>query len=186
DKGSEVKTPLADDYGEYVAADLRTMLSGSEAYAAFLYRERLAPIERAKLDNVLKTPDYTPPFAADKAKALKLAQILAAEYYLVGEIDDLQVDRANHVAEITLKADLYDAKTGKLVKTFLVTGKTPDSTTTSEEDELRDLAKGSAVTKLAAEVAAVSPEESKPAQPSKPGETAEPPAPPPAGEKPTQ
>jgi len=182
DKGSEVKTPLADNYGEYVAADLRTMLSGSETYAAFLYRERLAPIERAKVDNVLKTPDYTPPFAQDKAKALKLAHILAADYFLVGEIDDLQVDRANHVAEITLKADLYDAKTGKLVKTFLVTGKTPGSTTTGEEDELRDLAKGAAVTKLVAEFGPPKVEETapaKPAEPSKPAETTQPAAPPP-------
>ena len=159
----------------FVASDLRTMLAGNERYAAFLFRDRLAPIERAKVDNVLKADDMKAPYAGeqDRPKTLKLAQILATEYFLVGEIDDFQVDPVKKIAEMTLKADLYDAKTGKLVKTFLVTGRTPESTTTSEQDELRDLAKGAAVTKLIAEFGAPSAAQEKPA-PANPPEPATP------------
>ncbi|MCX8053894.1 MAG: hypothetical protein N3B12_08805, partial [Armatimonadetes bacterium] len=157
----------------YIASDLRTMLANNERYRPFLYRDKLAPIERAKVDNVLKTPDTAPPFAEDKAKTLKLAQILATDFFLVGEIDDLQVDRTNRVAQITLRAELYDGKTGKLVKAFLVTGRTPDSVKTGEEDELRDLAKGVAVTKLIAEFTAPGSEEAG-SVPDKSSESAKP------------
>lgn len=177
---------LPEGFGEAVASDVRTMLANSDRYAAFLYRSRLAPIQRAKEDNVIKTSDMEPPFAEDRAKTFKLAQLLAAEYYLVGEIDDYQIDRANRVAEITLKADLYDGKTGKLIKTFLVTGRTPESAT-GDEDELRDIAKGFAVTKLVAEILASQPgSETKPAvgpseapkeEPKTPVSTSETPAP---------
>ncbi len=142
---------LPEGFGEAVASDVRTMLANSDFYMPFLYRSMLAPIQRAKEDNVLKSSDMEPPFAEDRAKTLKLAQLLAADYYLVGEIDDYQIDRTNRVAEITLKADLYDAKTTKLIRTLLVTGRTLESTS-GDEDELRDIAKGVAVTKLVAEL----------------------------------
>jgi hypothetical protein len=173
---------LPEGFGEAVASDVQTMLANSDRYSPFLYRSRLAPIQRAKEDNVLKTSDMEPPFAEDRTKTLKLAQLLAAEYYLVGEIDDYQIDRTNRVAEITLKADLYDGKTGKLIKTFLVTGRTPESAT-GDEDELRDIAKGVAVTKLVAEILASQPGvETKPAAgpseaPKAPVATSETPAP---------
>jgi len=147
-------TNLPESFGEYVASDIRSMLASNPRYAVFLYRDKLAPIQRAKADNTLKAPDCTGPFAEDKAKALRLAQLLASELYLVGAIDEYRVDPAAKVAEITLSADLYDAKTGKLIKTLLVKASTPESTNTSHEDELRDLAKGAAVTKLVAELTA--------------------------------
>jgi hypothetical protein len=185
DQGAASKVP--EGFGEFIASDARTMLAGDDRYLAFMYRDRLAPIERAKADNVLKTDDMKAPFAGDldKSKTLKLAQILAADLFLVGEIDDFQVDRTNKVAEMTLKADLYDGKTGKLMKTFLVTGRTPESMATGEEDELRDVAKGAAVTKLIAEITAPPAEEAKPAPaeasaPAKPAEAPAPAAPPPS------
>lgn len=156
-------TNLPESFGEYVASDVRSMLASNPRYAVFLYRDKLAPIQRAKVDNTLKAPDCTGPFAEDKAKTLRLAQLLAAELYLVGTIDEYRVDPAAKVAEITLSADLYDAKTGKLLKTLLVKASTPESTNTSHEDELRDLAKGAAVTKLVAELTAEPGETTAPA-----------------------
>ncbi|MDH7600589.1 MAG: hypothetical protein QHI38_00400 [Armatimonadota bacterium] len=178
---------LPEGFGEAVAADVRTMLTNSDFYLPFLYRSRLAPIQRAKEDNVLKTADIEPPFAEDRTKTLKLAQLLAADYYLVGEIDNYQIDRTKRVAEITLKADLYNARTGKLIKTLLVSGRTPESAA-GDEDELRDIAKGTAVTKLVAELltslpkeaeakpAPVKTEEAKPSS-AEPGKVTEPASP---------
>ena len=143
---------VPETYGEFVASDIRSMLAGNPHYAVFLYKDKLSPIRRAKDDNTLKNPDVVPPFSDDKSKSLKLAQLLATEYFLVGAIDDCQIDSAKKVAQITLRADLFDAKTGKIVKSFLVTGNTPESAKTSEQDELRDIAKGAAVTKLIAEL----------------------------------
>jgi len=142
-------------FGEYVASDLRTMLGSGSDYAVYLYRDRLSPIVRAwKNDNTLKTTDVAPPFAEDREKALKLAKILASDYFLIGTIDDCSVDSKSKTAVLTLSAELVDAKTGRLIKTLLVTGRSPESAKTSFEDELRDIAKGDAVTKLMAEIVA--------------------------------
>jgi len=145
-------TNLPEGFGEYIASDVRSMLAGNPQYAPCLYRDRLSPVRRALEDNTLKAPDAAPPYAEDKAKSLTLARLLASELYLVGAIDDYQVDAAKKVAQMTLRGDLYDAKTGKLVKTLLVTGETSGSAKASDEDELRDLAKGAVVTKLVAEL----------------------------------
>ncbi len=161
-------TSIPEEFGEAVASDVRSMLASSPRFAAYLYRDRLAPIRRAYEDSTLKAPDIVGPFAEDKTKALKLAQMLAAELYLVGTIDDYQVDVTKKVAQMTLRGDLYNAKSGKLLKTLLVTAQTPDSVANADEQELRDMAKGAVVTKLVAEL------------------TAEPQAEPAAQEKPTE
>jgi hypothetical protein len=176
DQGSVSKIP--EGFGRYIASDVRTMLGGSENYIPFLYKDRLAPILRAKEDNVLKTADMAPPFAEDKVKTLKLAQILATDLYVVGRIEDFQFDRASKVAEMTLTAELYDGRTGKFVKGSTVMGRTPETVTTSDEDELRDLAKGAAVTKLIAELTKPLEPEAKPdAGAPPPAATSGPPAP---------
>ena len=174
DQGAASTIP--EGFGEFIASDVRSMLAGRSGYMAFLFKENLSPIKRFYGDVAPKKSEAGPPFAEDRAKALKLAQMLATDLFLVGAIDDFQVDRANKVAEMTLKADLYDGKTGKLVKTFLVTGRTPEPASTGEEDELRDLAKGAAVTKLIAEMTAPPPVAEKPA-PAPASDKSAPPAP---------
>jgi len=164
DQDSSIKMPSA--FGEDLASSLRTMLVGNRAYTVYIYHEKLAPIRRAKDDNAIKPTDATSPFAEDAAKSLKLAQLLASDYYMVGSVDDCQVDAKTKVAQMTLRADLYDAKSGKLIKTFLITGRTPDSVKASGDDELRSLAAGDAVAKLKLELmTADSDSEEKPAAP---------------------
>lgn len=151
DQASANKVPEA--FGQFVATDLKSFLADSSTkYTAYLYTDRLSPIKRAKDENFLKNPDVVAPFAEDSGKALKLAQLLATDFYLVGEIEDFQFDQAKGTAEMVLQASLYNAKNGKLVKTFVVSGKTSDSNAGKDADELRDLAKGAAVTRLVAEL----------------------------------
>lgn len=150
DQDGAAKIPGA--FGEFVASDLRTVLAEKSDYAVYLFKDRLPPIRRAKEDSTIKTADLEPPYAGDKSKALKLAQLLAADFFVIGEIDDYQMDRTQKAAEITLRADLYNARSGKLVKTFLVAGRTANASGNGDEDELRDMAKGDAVTKLMAQM----------------------------------
>jgi hypothetical protein len=69
-------------------------------------------------------------------------------------VDDFQVDTAKKQALITISAELHDAHTGRLIKTLSVTGRTPENVKSAEAEELRDLAKGDAITKLSAELLA--------------------------------
>lgn len=153
EQGEVSKVPT--DFGTYVASDLRTMLSSSEKFSVLLYRPRLSPIARATGDSSLRPDDAAPPFASDnRPKTSKLAQLLASDYYVIGSVDDFQIDAAKKVAIVTLSAELVESRTGKLLKTLVVTGRTPDNSKAVEEEELRDLAKGDAVNKLCAEILA--------------------------------
>lgn len=168
DQDASVKLPTA--YGEDVATSLRDVLIGNRAYTVFVYRDKLSPVKRAKDDNVIKDKDAMSPFAEDASKSLKLAQLLATDFYLVGSVDDCQVNTVTKIAQMTLRADLYDGKTGKLVKTFLITGRTPETAKAVNEDDLRALAAGDAVAKLKLELIAAEedPEDAAAASNSKP------------------
>ncbi len=52
------------------------------------------------------------------------------------------------MAEVTLSAELVETKTGKLIKTLMVTGTPPQSSKPVDMDDARALAAGDAVTKL--------------------------------------
>lgn len=139
---------VPENYGSEVAAYLRTMLAGNPKYSVFLFSDKLSPIRRGKEDTSLKTPDYTTPFSEDKSKALKLAQLCAANFYLVGSIDAFEYNPSTKVAQLTLSGELVDAKTGKSLGTYVVTGKADESSKASSEDEYRAVAAGKAVEAL--------------------------------------
>jgi len=155
DQAAESKSP--DGFGSDVAAGLRAMLGQAEDYTVFLYTERLAPIRRAREDSSLKAKDeWTPPFADASAegrtKTLKLAQILGTDLFLVGSVEDYTVDMRTKTAQMTISAELFNGRTGKLVKTYLITGRSPETAKAGEEEELRALAAGDAVAKLKSEL----------------------------------
>ncbi len=141
-------TAVSEGFGEEIASYLKSVLSGSDGYMAVLYQERLAPIRRAKEDTTLKSQDTTGPFAEDKEKCLKLARLLATDVYLVGSIEDYQFDVTKKVAQITLAAEMYDGKSGKLLGQYLVTGSADESSKASLEEEYRAVAAGKAVDAL--------------------------------------
>lgn len=166
DQDASVKLP--DSFGQDVAIALKGQLTGS-TYSVYMFDNKLAPIVRAKDENDIKDDDIKSPFADDNAKPLKLARIVASDMYLVGSIDDCSVDASAKKAQMTLRADLYDCNSGKLVKTFLVSGKAPESVKTADSDELRSLAANDAIAKLKLEmVNAGSLDNDEPAKDSKP------------------
>lgn len=150
DQTEVTRVPIS--FGEYIAVDLRNIIAESNRYSVVLFRDKLAPIARARSENSLRPEDVVPPFGEDKAKAVKLTQILAGDLLIIGTVDDYQLDRAARMAMITLSAQLIDAKSGRVLKVLTVTGRTPESVQSGEEEELRDLAKGDAVNKLGAEI----------------------------------
>ena len=150
DQGEAAETP--EEYGGEVAAYLRTMLAGNSEYAVFLYSDRLPPIRRGRDDNSLKTSDIKPPFTGGdeeaRARSLKLARTLAADFYLVGAVDGYEFDPAGKTAEVTLTAELVDGKTGKIKGRFVVTGMADETCKATDEDEYRAVAAGKAVEAL--------------------------------------
>lgn len=161
-------TTVPEGFGENVASYLRGMLAESNQYMAFLFRDRLAPIQRAKDDTTLKTQDLTAPFAEDKEKALKLAQILACDVYLVGAIEDYQFDPAKKAATLTLSAEMYDGKSGRLLGQYLVTGSADESSKAGTEDEYMAVAAGKAVDALKERILPQQQPEAAPADTAKP------------------
>lgn len=149
---------LPEAFGQDVAASVKSLISDNSIYSAFLYTDRLPPIKR----EALPEEDIRAPFCEDPKKTSKLASLLATDFYLVGEVQEVLVDQVKKVSQVTLSANLYMMKNGesKLVKTFLVSGKSPNNTKASEIEELRALAAGDAVSKLVADL-------TKPSEPEK-------------------
>lgn len=139
---------LPEGFGEEVASYLRNTMAGSDKYMVVVFRDKLAPIQRAKDDTTLKTSDWTPPFSEDKDKSLKLAGILAADWFLVGSIEGFQFDAAKKAAQMTLSATMYDGKSGKLVAQYLVTGNVDETAKAGDESEYRAVAAGKAIEAL--------------------------------------
>jgi hypothetical protein len=102
---------------------------------------------------------------------------------VIGSVDDFQIDTTKKVAMVTVSAELIDSRSGRLLKTLVVTGRTPDNSKAVEEEELRDLAKGDAVNKLAAELLAPKKLAEEEAAPDEASKTAAPEAAKPEAEK---
>jgi len=144
--------------GLELASALRTMLNGNKRFSPILYREKLSPIKRAREDGTLKPNKDVAPFTEDQSKPLELARLLAADYFVVGAIEDVKIDAAKKTAQMTLSMDLVDANSGKLVKTMLINGSTPENANSASQEDAIALAAGDAITKLKAQLL----EETKP------------------------
>lgn len=143
---------VPEGFGDDMASALRSLLVDNDQYWVYYYSDRLAPVKRAKDENELKPHELTAPFADNNEKCLKLAKLLAADYVLSGSVEDYRIDSAHKSAQVTVSVNIINAKTGKVVKTMLVTGRTPEGTSASEEDDARALAAGDAVAKLKAQL----------------------------------
>ncbi len=145
DQSPSAKMP--DGFGVQLAAALRDQLSDSAYFAAYVFSDRMAPIQRGLVDSTLKPQTIGPPYSEDKSKSLKLAQLLGSEVFVVGAVEDFTDDTNAKTAQMTVSAELFSVKTGKLLKTFLVTG----HAASADADDRMALAAGDAVVKLKSE-----------------------------------
>lgn len=135
---------------------IQSGLGGSRMYRALAFSERTPSVQRAVIETSLKKDDLQGPFGTEKDQidnALKIGQQMAADFILVGSIDDVKVDTAKKRAEITLTAMTVNVENGETVKTVAVMGETPANTTSSSEKDLTAMAAGDAVSKMVKELA---------------------------------
>jgi curli biogenesis system outer membrane secretion channel CsgG len=143
---------VPEGFGDDLATALRSLLADNDQYWIYYYSDRLSPVKRAKEDNELKPLETTGPFTDNIEKCLKLARLLAADYLLSGSVEDYRIDDLHKSAQVTISVNVVSTKTSKVIKTMLVTGRTPEGTSPGEEDEARALAAGDAVAKLKAQL----------------------------------
>ena len=148
DADSSVQLP--DGFGKEIAGYLRTMISDSREYSTLIYRDELAPIRRAKDESTLKDQDLKAPFAGDNAKSGKLAQIISADYYVVGSVEGYSFDSKAKVATMTISAEMWsiNGRSPKLIGNYMATGKADSSCNASSDDEFRSVAAGKAIEAL--------------------------------------
>lgn len=168
DKDAESAAGVPDDFGQGIAEYLRTTLTVSKGYSVFLFDQRLTPIRRAREDNVIKEQDVNGPFFAEKAKADKLAELLAIDCYVIGSVESYTYDKDKKSADVMLKADLVNAKTGKIIQEFMVGGSAAQGAQPMDEQELQSIAAGKAVEALTQKILETSPADAKVAPKSAP------------------
>ncbi|HOK55366.1 MAG TPA: hypothetical protein PLU88_09805 [Armatimonadota bacterium] len=134
-----------------LASKIQSNLSATGVYRAIAFSEQLPPIKRAVKELVLRPNDLKGPFGTEEeqiASAIKVAREMAADYVLVGSIDDVTVDTENNKAEVTLTAVLANGSTGEAAQSVAVTGAASANTDQTTEDELITLAAQDAVAKM--------------------------------------
>lgn len=163
DRDVESAVGVTEDFGQGIAEYLRTSLAPSKGYSTLLFDKRLAPVMRALGDNVVKNTEVTGPFFTDKAKADKLAGLVATDLYVIGSVESYTYDKDKKTAEIMLKADLVIAKSGKVSQEFMVGGSAAQGAQPLDEEELQSIAAGKAVEALAQKILETSAADAKPA-----------------------
>lgn len=125
DVGPDVR--VAETFGNDVSLALRPAMVGNGKYALFLFSDRMAPMRRAKDDGTLTKNEIDGPYADDKEKTDKLVDILAADVYFVGSVDEAVIDAENKKASATVSGHLVDMKLGKIVSAVGVVAEVPES-----------------------------------------------------------
>lgn len=148
DKDPEIANKLPETFGKDVSDSLRSLMIGNNQYSVYLYSDRLAPVQRARTDNIIKANDITGPFFMDKTKASKLADLLSTDYYIVGSVENYDYNKDKKSVELMLRMDMVSCTTGKVVQEYMVGGKADESSKATSEDELRAIAAGKAVEAL--------------------------------------
>lgn len=142
-------------FSEDLLDSIQTAISTSGMLRAMAFSEKLPSVQRSVRELALRPDDVKGPFGTDKdqiASALKIGREIAADFVLIGTIDEIKADATGKKAEITLTAVLADVRTGESVKTVAVTGQTPDNTTSTIEADLIAQAAGNAVAMMTREV----------------------------------
>lgn len=145
-----------DTLGADIASSLTSSLDGPGGYKVFAMSDKMPSIKRALREGAVKKDDVQGPFGLEKEHiqtALKIAREAAADYALVGSVDDLKSDAKAKTGDMTVSACLIDVKTGQSVRTEVVTGKVPAGSKAITESDLVAQAGGDATAKLVADMA---------------------------------
>ena len=142
-----------DTLGTDLAAAVKTSLEATGKFYVIGFSERLPSIQRAMTEGAVSKKDAEGPFSGDKALIARVGKAMGADAALAGSIQQVNIDAANGVAEISASIQLVDAKSGEVLNTIVIQGKNPTKPEGAGEAELVSLAAGDVAGKIAAEVA---------------------------------
>ncbi len=111
--------------GAQVQNAVKIRLNTIGRYKANSFAPNLPQIQRAVQDSRvagLTEADVVPPYDTS-LKGRKLAQQLATDGYLLGEVDSVSVNPQTRTVSVVIDATLYSTLTGRVVKTFAATGR---------------------------------------------------------------
>ena len=115
----------ADIVGARVENAIKIRLNSIGRYKANSFAPNLPQIQRAVQDSGiagLTENDVTPPYDT-AAKGLKLANQLATDGYLIGNIDSISINSQTRTVSVVVDATLYSSLTGRAVKVLGATGR---------------------------------------------------------------
>ncbi|MEI6914982.1 MAG: hypothetical protein WCL39_07615 [Armatimonadota bacterium] len=117
--------------GLLVATTVKDGLLRSTLYEGIAFSDRHPAIKRAKyVDTSLKDNELKGPFGIEPEevqKCVKIANVMETPKLLVGTVQDLQIDREKHQASVTITAEIVDTISGRIDKTLVATGRSPDT-----------------------------------------------------------
>lgn len=149
----DVTSPKAPaELGANMADSIKTAISAVPGYLAIPFSERLPSIRRSRDEGLLRGSDLASPFAGEKSAAGRIAKNVGTDLYLVGSIEDFEVDPSTKQVSATVSVQLTDSVTGDILKSVVVTGKSPEGKTEATQSELTALAAGHAVAKVVSEL----------------------------------
>ena len=143
----------SDTLGTDLAAAVKASLEATGKFYVIGFSQRLPSIQRAMSERAISEKDAEGPFSEDKALIARVGKAMGAEAALAGSIQQINIDAANGVAEISANIQLVDTQSGEALNTIAVQGKNPTKPEGAAETELVSLAAGDVAGKIAAEVA---------------------------------
>lgn len=115
----------ADIVGARVENAIKTRLNTIGRYKANSFAPNLPQIQRAVQDSGvagLTETDVAPPYDT-AAKGLKLADQLATDGFLIGDVDSISVNPQTRTVSVVIDATLYSTQTGRAIKVLGATGR---------------------------------------------------------------
>ena len=115
----------ADIVGARVENAIKTRLNTIGRYKANSFAPNLPQIQRAVQDSGvagLTETDVAPPYDT-AAKGLKLADQLATDGFLIGDVDSISVNPQTRTVSVVVDATLYSTQTGRAIKVLGATGR---------------------------------------------------------------
>lgn len=132
------------ELGPQLAEWLKSSLGIADGYMATAYSERLPSVARMIQEGALRKSDISGSFAVAGSAASRIAKEVEADLYLIGTVDQYNLDSKAKRAEISITAQICSAASGKVINAVSVTGKSPVGAESASDRELISLAAGNA------------------------------------------
>lgn len=136
--------------GVDVGHTLTQVLRSTPGFEVRDFDKRNPSLQRAALEGgAITEKDLADPSGtANLDTAVKIAKETGSDMAVIGDIEGYKYDAKANTCEISITAQLIDVKTGKALKTPVVTGLVPKTAKVSSESECVSVAAGDAVTKI--------------------------------------